>query len=201
MFFLLQEYRLITSLLHNLQVYRSLRIKIKKRSEKMRINFFRLSLLTGFLLVSSCALLQIKLPVKYDLGDKLEQVPAIQDTRIGGGREPRFTEFIESFEHAADVIARRDTFTLSENQNHWIKVDNQSLILRNGPDKFYLLVIQSPAYDLMSVDTISFVNAFNIIRAKKDLVGIGGQKYIIERIYKIDGNDNMLAIKNRILGR
>jgi hypothetical protein len=77
-------------------------------------------------------------------------------------------------------------------------VDNQSLILRNGPDKFYLLVLQRPAYDLMTVDTISFVNALNIIRAKKDLVQIGGQSYIIERIYKIDGNDKMLAIKDQV---
>jgi Family of unknown function (DUF6491) len=170
----------------------------------MRTNFCIISLLMVFLLISACAPMQVKLPVKYDLGDKLEQVPEIRDARLGGGKPPKFTEFKEHadlpFEPAADVIARRDTFTLSENQNQWIKVDSQSLILRNGPDKFYLLVLQSPAYDLMSVDTISFVNALNIIRAKKDLVGVGGQKYIIERIYKIDGNDNMLAIKNRILG-
>ena len=168
----------------------------------MRINFGRISLLTGFLLVSACASMQVKLPVKYDLGDKLEQVAKIQDMRIGGGKPPRFTEFKEhdDFEPAPDIIARRDTFTLSESKNQWIKVDDQSLILRNGPEEFYLLVLQSRAYDLMTVDTISFVNALNIIRAKKDLVGIGGQRYIIERIYKIDGNDNMLAIKNRILG-
>jgi hypothetical protein len=166
----------------------------------MRINYGRISLLIGFLLVSACASMQVKLPVKYDLGDKLEQVPEIQDTRLGGGRPPRFTEFIESFEPAQDVIARRDTFTLSENKDEWIKVDDQSLILRHGPDEFYLLVLQRPAYNLMEVDTISFVNMLSIIRAKKNLVGIGGQKYVIERIYKIDGNDKMLYIKNRILG-
>ena len=170
----------------------------------MRINFGRISLLIGFLLVSACASKQVKLPVKYDLGDKLKQVAKIQDMRIGGGKPPRFTEFKEhsdfAFEPAADVIARRDTFTLSESKNQWIKVDNQSLILRNGPDEYYLLVLQSPAYDLMNVDTISIVNALNTIRAKKDLIGVGGQKYTIERIYKIDSNDMMLAIKNRILG-
>jgi hypothetical protein len=89
---------------------------------------------------------------------------------------------------------------LSENENHWIKVDIQSLILRNGPDEFYLLVLQRPVYDLMTVDTISFISALNIIRAKKDLVHIGGHTYVIERIYKIDGKDKMLNIKSRILG-
>ncbi|MBN1907012.1 MAG: hypothetical protein JW927_18175, partial [Deltaproteobacteria bacterium] len=81
---------------------------------------------------------------------------------------------------------------------HWIKVDNQSLILRNGPDEYYLLVLQRPAYNLMTVDTISFVNTLSIIRAKKDYVEIGEHKYVIERIYKIDSNDKMSAIKNHI---
>lgn len=166
----------------------------------MRINFGRISLFTCLLLVSACASMQMKLPEKYDLGNKLEEVKEIQDFRIGGGRRPSFTEFKEQFEDATAVIARRDTFTLSETQNHWIKVDHQSLILRHGPDEFYLLVLQSPAYDLLTVDTISFVNALHIIRAKMDLVGIGGQRYAIERIYKIDGNDKMLAIKKQILG-
>ncbi len=165
----------------------------------MRINLGRMSLLISFLLVSACASMQIKLPERYDLGDKLEEVTEIQDMRIGGGRAPSFTEFKEQFEDANAVIARRDTFTLSEAQNQWIKVDMQSLILRNGPDEFYLLVLQRPAYDLMTVDTISFVNLLNIIRAGKDLVEVGGQKYVIERIYKINGKDKMLAIKNQIL--
>ena len=170
----------------------------------MRINFGRISLLIVFLLVSACASMQVKLPVKYDLGDKLELVQEIQDMRLGGGRSPSFTIFKEHeefrYEPAPDIIARRDTFTLSENENDWIKVDNQSLILRHGPDEFYLLVLQRPVYNLMTVDSISFVNMLNVIRAKKDLVGIGGQRYVIERIYKIDGNDKMLEIKNRILG-
>jgi hypothetical protein len=175
-----------------------------KRSGDMRINFGRISLLIVFLLVSACATTHVKLPVKYDLGDKLEQVQEIQDMRLGGGRAPSFTIFKEheefDYEPAPDIIARRDTFTLSENKNEWIKVDDQSLILRHGPDEFYLLVLQRPVYNLMTVDTISFVNALNIIRAKKDLVEIGGLKYVIERIYKISGNDMMFAIKNRILG-
>lgn len=166
----------------------------------MRINFGRIILLIFFLLVSACASMQVKLPVKYDLGDKLELVQEIQDMRLGEGRRPSFLIIEDHDEFLGDSIARRDTFTLSENKNEWIKVDDQSLILRHGPDEFYLLVLQSPAYDLMTVDTISFVNALNIIRAKKDLVGIGEQRYVIERIYKINGNDMLLAIKNRILG-
>jgi Family of unknown function (DUF6491) len=169
-----------------------------KRSANMRINFGRIGLFISLLLISACSSMQVKLPVKYDLGNKLEQVSEIKDMQIGGGRGPSFTQFNESFEEATAVIARRDTITLSETNNHWIKLDKQSLILRNGPDQFYLLVLQRPAYDLLTVDTISFVNMLNIIRAKKDLIQIGGQSYIIERIYKIDGNDKMLAIKNQI---
>lgn len=166
----------------------------------MRIYFGMMSLFISFLLVSACASMQVELPVKYDLGDKLEQVSEIQDLRIGGGKSPSFLIIDDRNESLGDSIARRDTFTLSENQNDWIKVDIQSLILRNGPDEFYLLVLQRPAYDLMTVDTISFINALNIIRAKKDLVHIGGHTYVIERIYKIDGKDKMLNIKSRILG-
>jgi len=167
----------------------------------MRINFVRIGLLISFLLVSACASMHVKLPVKYDLGDKLEQVPEIQDMRLGGGgRAPSFLIIEDHDEFIGNSIARRDTFTLSESENDWIRVDDQSLILRNGPDDFYLLVLQSPVYNLMTVDTISFVNMLNVLRAKKDLVEIGGQRYVIERIYKIDGNDKMLAIKNRILG-
>ena len=165
----------------------------------MRINFGRISLLIGLLLVSACASMQVKLPVKYDLGDKLELVQEIRDMRLGEGRRPSFLIIEDHDEALGDSIIRRDTFTLSENKKEWIKVDNQSLILRHGPDEFYLLVLRSPAYNLMDVDTISFVNALNVIRAKKDLVGIGGQKYAIERIYKIEGNDMLLYIKNRIL--
>lgn len=165
----------------------------------MRINFGGISLIISLLLVSACASMQLKLPEKYNLGDKLEEVTEIQDTLIGSGRAPRFTDFIESFESMATVIARRDTFTLYESKYDWIKVDMQSLILKNGTNEFYLLILQTPSADLMSVDTISFVNMLNIIRAKRDLIEIGEQNYVIERIYKIDGSDKMLAIKKQIL--
>ncbi len=166
----------------------------------MRLNFGVISIFIGFFLFSACSSMQIKLPKKYDLGRQLEEYTEIKDFRIGGGRKPSFTEFKEQFEDATVVIARRDTFTLSEAQNHWIRVDNQSLILRNGPNEFYLLILQRPAYDLMTVDAISFVNMLNIIRAKKDLIQIGAHNYVIERIYRITGNKNMYAIRNQILG-
>ena len=167
----------------------------------MRINLGRIGLLIGFLLVSACAAKQVVLPVKYDLGDKLEQVPEIRDMRIGGGgRAPSFLIIKDHDEFIGDSITKRDTFTLSENKDEWIKLDIQSLILRNGQDEYYLLVLQRPAYNLLEVDTISFVNMLNVLRAKKDLVGIGGQKYVIERIFKIESSDIIPAIKNRILG-
>ena len=165
----------------------------------MRINLGRTTLFIGFLLVSACASMQVKLPEKYDLGDKLEEVTEIRDMRLGGGgRAPSFTEVKESFEDANAVIARRDTFTLYESKQDWIKVDLQSLILRNGPNEFYLLVLQRPVDNLLTVDTISIANMLNIIRAKKDLVQVGGQSYVIDRIYKIDGSDKMLAIKSQL---
>lgn len=192
----------------------------------MRAIFDSMGLFIGLLVISACASVQVNLPEKYDLGGKLEEVTKIQDLRLGGGKAPSFTEFNKpdkatetllggsdgrslrefsthddyAFEDATNIMARRDTFTLSETNNQWIKVDNQSLILRKGLNEFYLLILQRPAQDLMAVDTISFVNMLNILRAKKDLVQIGGQNYIIERIYKIDGNDKMLMIKNQLAG-
>ena len=61
----------------------------------------------------------------------------------------------------------------------------QSLILRNGPDEFYLLVLQRSVYNLMTADSISFVNMLNIIRAKKDLVGIGARDILLNGYIKL----------------
>ena len=168
----------------------------------MRIKFIRISLIFVFLLVSACAaehVKHIKLPVKYDLGDKLEQISEIRDLRLGGGRPPSFLIIEDHDEFLGDSIARRDTFSFSENKKEWIKMDNQSLVLRHGPDEYYLLVLRAPVSNLLSEDTITFVTMLSVIKAKKDLVQIGGLKYGIERIYKIKGNDTLLAIKNRIL--
>ena len=81
-------------------------------------------------------------------------------------------------------------------------MDQQSLILRTGPSEYHLLVLQIPAPSLMFTENISFISPTNVIRAGLDLVRLGGNmNYIIDRIYKIYGDEQMYAIKNQLKKR
>jgi hypothetical protein len=148
------------------------------------------------LMMTSCATTKITIPEKYSLDSQLERVDKVADIRVGRS-QPAITEFIESFEDAQTVMARRDTVTYSESQNQWIKVDEQSFMLR-GPNSYYLLVLHARALGLMSTDTISFRLLTNVIQAGADFLDLGGIRYLIERIYKIDSTQQMLSIKSQL---
>ena len=153
------------------------------------------------LLVSACATTNPQIPDKYVLDNQLERTREIQSYLLKGRMQPAFTIFTESFEDALEVMKRRDLVTLSESSHHWIKVDPQSLILRSNPGEYYLLVLQIPSPYLMFSDNISFISPTNVIRAGLDLVQLGDNiNYVIDRIYKINGHEQMYAIKNQLLG-
>lgn len=153
------------------------------------------------IMISACATNKPQIPEKYALDRQLEPVKEVQYERLGFGRRPAFSDFNVQGEDPVAVMNRRDTVTLSESQNHWIKVDDQSLIIRNSPNEYYLMVLHRPAPNLMFVDNISIISPTSVIRAGLDLIQIqDNMNYIIERIYKIDSNEKVYAIRNQLKG-
>ncbi len=152
-------------------------------------------MLVSMVMVSSCVTTtSYEVPQKYMLDDQLERVDRVPDVRVGRS-QPAFTTFEESFEDPQKVMARRDTVTFSETSNQWVKIDAQSFALRSGPGEYYLLVLNLPAIDLMSTESISFTLLSNIIKAKSDYLELNGSRYIIERIYKIESTQKLLELK------
>ena len=122
------------------------------------------------LFISSCAAGLLPLPEKYSLDGQLEPVTKIYK------------------------------YGLIE----WEKVDQQSLILRTGPSDYYLLVLMIPAYELPFTDIIRLSSTGTMIRAGMDEVILSAPgdinvRYIIERIYRIKGNKQMLEIKKQLM--
>jgi len=154
------------------------------------------------LLASGCATGGLKIPEKYELDNQLERVTKIQDFRLTG--RAAFTFFTETFEDPLSVINRRDTALLNKTSNHWTEVDQQSLILRTSPSQYYLLVLQIPAYEIMFSENISIYCMSNVLKAGSDYVEFPGYnnstRYTIERIYKINGLEQMHAIRNQLKG-
>ena len=160
-------------------------------------SLFKISMtLILILMMSSCATTKIQLPEKYSLDSQLQRVNNVANVNLG--KKPAFTSFNDSFEDPQTVMARRDTITFSESENQWIKVDPQSFILRATPSTYYLLVLHVPSPDLMVTDTLSFQLLANRINAGADYLTLGGLNYMIERIYKINSNQQMLAIRNQL---
>ena len=145
-------------------------------------------------MMASCAATKIPLPEKYMLDSQLERVKRVANINLG--KKPAFTEFKESFEDAQTVMARRDTVTFSESKNQWVRVDRQSFIIR-GPSDYYLLILNSPSPTLMITDTISFQLLTNVI-CEGDFLELGGVKHLVERIYRIEGTQQMLTIKAQL---
>jgi hypothetical protein len=170
-------------------------------------------------MVSACATTNQPISEKYALDKQLEQVKEIQNFRMGQGRMPTFliigsSGVVDSKEipnksnsegHGEDLrdsINQLNTVTLSESSHQWIKVDNQSLIIRTGPSEYHLLVLQIPAAYLMFSENISFISPTNVIRAGLDLVQLDDNiNYVIDRIYKINNHEQMYAIKNQLVGK
>jgi hypothetical protein len=178
-----------------------------------------INLLMLIMMVSACATTNTIIPEKYLLDKQLERVQEIQDFRMGRGRAPAFIIIDysgpESRYRMVDqsdsegpgpgrdlrgTINQINTVTLSESSHDWIKVDNQSLIIRTGPSEYHLLVLQIVTPYLMFSEDISFTSSNNVIRAGVDLVQLGNNmNYLIDRIYKINSNEQMYVIKKQLM--
>ncbi len=155
------------------------------------------------LLLSACATGVVNIPEKYALDSQLERVSKIQDFRLTG--RAAFTDFTESFEDPLSVMSRRDTAVLNKTLNHWTEVDQQSLILQTGPSEYYLLVLHMPSNELMFNEDISIYCMSNVLKAGSDYIEFprynNSMRYTIERIYKINGSDQMQTIRYQLRGK
>jgi hypothetical protein len=86
----------------------------------------------------------------------------------------------------------------------WEAVDNQSIVLKTQPGRYYLLVLAVPSYNLpFEINRIGLTNSRSQIHEGIDSVivwGAGGyyQTYPIERIFKIDGQKKMRDVVNQL---
>ena len=126
----------------------------------------------SLLIVSACAAGNIQIPEKYALDTQLEQIKSIYKYGI----------------------------------TDWERVDNQSLILERGPGDYYLLVLKIPAPELPFRTRIRLSSTGDMIRAgMDDVIFYNGahmkQSYPIDRIYRIDGTEQMRAIRDQLTGK
>jgi hypothetical protein len=97
---------------------------------------------------------------------------------------------------------RRDTALLNKTSNHWTPVDHQSLIMRTGPSEYYLLVLQTPLFEIMFSEDISIYCMNNVLKAGSDYVEFprynNNVRYTIKRIYKINSLEQMHAVRYQL---
>jgi len=125
----------------------------------------------SLLMISACATGNIKIPEKYALDMQLEQIKSIYKYGI----------------------------------TDWERVDSQSLILERGPGDYYLLVLKIPAPELPFRTGIRLSSTGDMIRAgMDDVIFYNGahmkQSYPIDRIYRINGIEQMRTIRNQLTG-
>jgi hypothetical protein len=126
----------------------------------------------SLLIISACAAGNIQIPEKYSLDRQLKQITSIYKYGI----------------------------------TSWERVDTQSLILERGPGDYYLLVLKIPAPDLPFRTRIRLSSTGDMVKAGMDDVIFYNsahmeQSYPIERIYRIDGREQMRAIRDQLTGR
>jgi hypothetical protein len=119
-------------------------------------------------LASACATTPSALPEKYNLDNDLEAVDQISTFRISS----------------------------------WKKVDNQSIILRANWNDYYLLVSRRPFHTMILNLPVGIDNAGPTITSGHDRIFVkdhtGRQYYIIDKIYKLKGEEQAKEIKERL---
>jgi hypothetical protein len=126
------------------------------------------SIVVSMIMVVSCATTRGALPEKYNLDNELEEVKQI------------FTSKVSS----------------------WDEVDIQSVILRANIGDYYLLVLRRPMDTRITGLTIGISSTVSSITSGFDKIYVehpsGRQYYVIEKIYKLKGKEQVKEIKERL---
>jgi hypothetical protein len=134
----------------------------------MKIMIKSSSVIVFLIMVVSCATTPHTIPEKYNLDNELEEVDRIYAPSISS----------------------------------WKKVDNQSVILRANVTDYYLLVLSRPMYTMVTDLSIRVSSTSSNITPGFDRVFVGNpagiDDYIIEKIYKIEGNEQAREIRERL---
>jgi len=138
----------------------------------------------------ACTVANYQTPSKYSLDSQLEQVnpqllwPTYMSAKFY--QSERKHEKPDSGFHMSDA-----------SEHEWIKVDSQSLIVKKHNKYFFLVVLKNPIpTNLLSHDTIGLKDGFLAIG---NFPG-DAQKFLIDRVYKIEDKDQAREIKARLLG-
>ncbi len=119
-------------------------------------------------LASACSTTPRTLPEKYNLDNDLEAVDQIS------------------------------TFKISS----WERVDNQSIILKANWNDYYLIVSHRPFETMISNLPVGIDNTGSTIRSGHDRIVVedhmGTQYYVIDKIYKLKGDEQAQEIKERL---
>ncbi len=162
----------------------------------------------GVLLFMSCTGVNHSIPEKYNLDTQLIRVKTISDMPVGTGNSMASSLAVASlqknrYRYRDTNDKDQETKEVSDSSSYQLmSIDEQSLILRGGPDKNYLLILEWPIIKLESKTDIKIVTEGVNISENTDLVVIGGMiSSPIKRIYLI-GDDNQAAvIKDQLQGK
>lgn len=86
----------------------------------------------------------------------------------------------------------------------WQSVDSRSLIIEDLPSTYYLVILRNQVRDLNSSEVISLTSTGTQIQAGFDCVQVGttictaSDAAPIERIYKLNGSENLQYVKSKI---
>ncbi|NRB39156.1 MAG: hypothetical protein HRU20_11920 [Pseudomonadales bacterium] len=86
----------------------------------------------------------------------------------------------------------------------WTVIDNRSLIIQTSPKTSYLLILTRENRGLTFANHILISSTAGRVMAKFDTVAVPGEGMLqtpIERIYKLDGKEQIDAIKASINGQ
>ena len=119
-------------------------------------------------IIVSCATTQPAIPEKYNLGNQLEEIKEITRYKVSS----------------------------------WETVDIQSIILRANMSDYYLLVLDRPIMGVISSESIGISSTVNTIKSGLDRIYVkdsaGTQYYVIDKIFKLNGRDQVKQIKEQL---
>ena len=172
--------------------------------------------LISLLVFSSCAITGPQIPGKYFLDNQLVRVKSIPDIKSGRKRSMFiYDRLAAEYKKREQEEQEQDSSQPSNIPNipfiPWthltsnydlIKVDDQSLFLKTDSNNYYLLVLQRPIPNLLSRNDIRVFLNSNFWNKNMDSVMYGaGEICPVSRIYSIEGEEEMAAIRDHLLGK